>query len=207
MRSFTGKPASAAPFVATLTILDNEKLPLVQLLDPVVTVTEGLDAKVVFRLFSTTQAFGIRVHYKTVDLTAFDVLDYDGATGFVDMQVIVDGGTEGVIEIPIKNDVLLEAPRASVWSSQGSSTPSSRITRARSSFVTTKRTPSPGTSSSTATVTDSSTSTNAGSKAWWLSPPTRTIPSSTSTSRTTMAGMMSIRLMAMSRCGHRIEPH
>ena len=112
MRSFTGKPATAAPFVATLTILDNEKLPKVQLLDPVVTVTEGLDPKVVFRLYSSTQAFGIRVYYKTVDLTAFDNLDYEGDSGFVDMQVIVDGGTEGVIEIPIKNDALLEAPES-----------------------------------------------------------------------------------------------
>ncbi|MGE3309237.1 MAG: Calx-beta domain-containing protein [Limisphaerales bacterium] len=112
MRGFTGKPASAAPFVATLTILDDESLPEVRLLDPLIEVTEGLDPKAVFRLFSYTQAFGVRVYYKTVDLTAFDTLDYDGASGFVDLQVVVDGGTEGVIEIPIKDDAFLEAPES-----------------------------------------------------------------------------------------------
>ena len=112
MRGFTGKPANAAPYVATLTILDNEKLPLVQLMDPLITVTEGTDPKAVFWLHSVTQAFQIRVHYKTVDLTAFNGLDYTGTTGFVDMQVTVDGGTDGVIEIPIKNDALLEAPES-----------------------------------------------------------------------------------------------
>jgi hypothetical protein len=112
MRGFTGRPASAAPFVATLNILDDERLPEVHLLDPVITVTEGLDPKVVFRLHSVTQAFGIKVHFKTVDLTAFSPSDYTGITGTVDMQVVVDGGTDGVIEIPIKDDLLLEAPES-----------------------------------------------------------------------------------------------
>ncbi len=112
MRGFTGKPASAAPFVATLTILEDETEPKVYLADAVIKVTEGLDAKAVFQLYSPTQAYDIRVYYKTVDLTAFDNLDYDGDTGFIDMQLVVDGGTVGVIEIPIKNDVFLEAPES-----------------------------------------------------------------------------------------------
>lgn len=112
MRGFTGKPASAAPFVATLTILDDEDVPMVYLLDTVINVTEGEDPKAIFRLYSPQQAFQIRVHYKTVDLTAFSPLDYTGITGFVDMQVVIDGGTDGVIEISIKDDLLLEAPES-----------------------------------------------------------------------------------------------
>lgn len=112
MRGFTGKPANAAPYVATLTILDNEPLPVVRLMDPVITVTEGTDPKVTFWLHSNTQAFGIRVHYKTVDLTANSGSDYTGTTGFVDLQVTVDGGTDGVIEIPILDDAFLEAPES-----------------------------------------------------------------------------------------------
>lgn len=112
MRGYTGKPASAAPFVATLNILDDERLPEVQLLDPVITVTEGLDPKVVFRLYSPTQATNIRVHYQTVDLTAVANLDYVPVSGVADMFLVVDGGTDGIIEIPIKNDGLLEAPES-----------------------------------------------------------------------------------------------
>lgn len=111
MRGFTGKPASAAPFKATLHILDNENKPGVYLVESEVEVTEGNNVKVVFHLRSTDNLTDIKVFYKTVDLTAFDGLDYTGSTGSVVLFPEIDANySYGQIEILVKNDVALEAP-------------------------------------------------------------------------------------------------
>ncbi|MBI2926629.1 MAG: M10 family metallopeptidase C-terminal domain-containing protein, partial [Verrucomicrobia bacterium] len=111
MRGFTGKPASAAPYVAILTIIDDEEPPLVEILEPVVEVTEGAGVKAVFSLYANRQAFDIKVFYKTVDLTATAGSDYVAQTGSVVLTGVIDAHySEGVIEVPILDDALIEAP-------------------------------------------------------------------------------------------------
>lgn len=112
IRGFTGKAANAAPYVATLTILDDEDVPEVYISEPTIEVTEGNNVKAVFHLYSVVQAFDIKIHYKTVDLTAFAGLDYTAQNSSVTLNVIVDGGSEGAIEIPILNNPALEAPES-----------------------------------------------------------------------------------------------
>lgn len=113
MRGFTGKPASAAPFVAILTILDDEVPPLVEIVEPVVKVTEGAGVKAVFKLYANRQAFDIKVYYTTVDLTATAGSDYVAQTGSVVLTGVIDAHySEGVIEVPILNDALIEAPES-----------------------------------------------------------------------------------------------
>ena len=113
LRSPTGRPASASPFEATLTIVDDEPLPVVTLTPLLGTNTEGLAFGLIFNV-TVTGDFqnNVEVDFQIDDLTT-EAADYSGSTSGT--LVFAAPGTQAV-SLTITDDGLLEAPESlRVW--------------------------------------------------------------------------------------------
>lgn len=89
----------------TLTIVDNDPLPVVQFSSPTVAVNENAGAALIAATLNTPSGRDVRVNYSTSDGTALAGSDYTANSG----QLIIPAGQMSAsFVVPITNDTLVE---------------------------------------------------------------------------------------------------
>ena len=108
MRGWTGKPASAAPWVAILTIIDDESGPELMITgDETVTEDTGVDKIVNVKLWHIGSSVAAVVYFEVDGITAQEGVDFDVLTP---SPVYFNLNPDATVQIKIIGDAIPEVP-------------------------------------------------------------------------------------------------